>query len=260
MVELEMNGGWKIHDGRGVPADAKPGVTIVRCEAHPDSPSDTWTGTSLRGRVVERVWAGKPKPWLWSNWGTRGSTGIIGRVTHYRTPSTDAAVETLKALADNPKRKVKEAMGWNAKRCQSKVFAGLRMFFGTHCRRQQNNSQCKLTLPSGAGKSGKGIARRAEKNAPGCEIALDYLQRVAYIGCRETQTGETEMDFHSDDFGTNDGIQGVNTAHAWEKSDDLGLSGINAKHFTQGFIHARQGRAKIENASFEYHWGYGIAA
>lgn len=107
--------GWIEHDGRGVPPDAKPGVTIVRREAHPSSRSDTWTHTKARGRVLEDVWGGAQRPWDWSNWGKRGESGIICRYTHYRNPSTDAAVEALKALAaasgaDNPKRKVKEAM------------------------------------------------------------------------------------------------------------------------------------------------------
>ena len=94
--------GWVRHDGKGVPADAKPGVTIV-------------TQVSEGGLVWEGLWvSGVTEPWDWSNYGTmgvfKGKAGFWPKVTRYRNPSTDAAVEALKALADNTKRKIKEVV------------------------------------------------------------------------------------------------------------------------------------------------------
>lgn len=49
------------------------------------------------------------------------------------------------------------------------------------------------------------------------------------------------------DFSTSTGLSlsGINTRDAWMASDKLGLSGGDARKFTQGFIHARQSRVDI---------------
>lgn len=101
--------GWIEHDGKGVPADAKPGVTAARIES--------CNCARCRSQVVEYIWtgmAGQERFWDWTFYGA----GIYSlstlqfwhcpRVIAYRNPSTTAAVEALKAMARNPDR-VREA-------------------------------------------------------------------------------------------------------------------------------------------------------
>ena len=97
-----MNDGWLEHDGKGVPPDAKPGVTMVKVEY-----SDGDVRTHVCGQDVE--------PWDWSNFGQSvpGSEGERGwtwaKFIAYRNSSTDTAVEALKAIAADPKRKLRDA-------------------------------------------------------------------------------------------------------------------------------------------------------
>ncbi len=88
---------WIEYDGKGVPQDAKPGVTIARFVAFPGKPLNG-------GRMVlEAIWHGDETLWDWSEYGrpaidATGGHGFIPKITHYRNPS-QAAVETLKAIA-----------------------------------------------------------------------------------------------------------------------------------------------------------------
>lgn len=64
------------------------------------------------------------------------------------------------------------------------------------------------------------------------------------------------------DFSTSTGFAapGGNTAAAWAEADRRKLDGRDAKAFTQGFIHARQGRTDlIADASPQYAAGYAAA-
>ncbi len=96
---------WIQHNGKGVPPDAIPGVTVVRLEAFPGHPF-------ISGEMlIEKPWSGKVSPWHWDSFGKDTiNGGLCARVIAYRNPSTDTAVEALKAIAANPKRKFREAV------------------------------------------------------------------------------------------------------------------------------------------------------
>ncbi len=97
---------WIQYDGRGVPQDARPGVTICRFVAFPGAPLN---GDRM---ILDAIWAGDEILWDWSRYGrpaidADGAHGIFPKITHYRNPS-QSAVEALKAIAENPKRKFRK--------------------------------------------------------------------------------------------------------------------------------------------------------
>ncbi len=95
---------WKIADGKGVPQDAIPGVTMTRGEALAGYP---FPGG---GYTREAVWPGGYEwLWDWSKFGKiDGNVRRCARIIAYRNPSTQAAVEALKAIAADPKRKFRK--------------------------------------------------------------------------------------------------------------------------------------------------------
>ena len=68
-------------------------------------------------------------------------------------------------------------------------------------------------------------------------------------------------DYHSDDFASARHANGSNTSEAWKIADGLGLEGRRARNWTQGFIHAKQGRCDlIGMGASSYDAGYAAAS
>ena len=59
-----------------------------------------------------------------------------------------------------------------------------------------------------------------------------------------------------DDFATSHHAAGENTRRAWVMAAERGLTGTAAKHFTQGYIHAGQGRTDLLGQSEDYDAGH----